>query len=101
MHQLFVLCTWYLSVPVTLPKEIRGARQLPTSFQGICLQCIKTNAAKGNIFGVKATVRPWIEESSERISHELKLSKKQMKAVIPVKQVRKRCKKQQEKQMWK
>jgi hypothetical protein len=62
-------------VPVSLPKDLKGARQLPTSFQGICLQCIETNqleirmkanVARRNIFGGKAMVPPRIERALQK-----------------------------------
>jgi ABC-type phosphate transport system substrate-binding protein len=62
-------------VPVSLPKEKQGKQQLPTTFKGICLQCIETNhldirnsgnMAKRYIFGGKVTVRPWIERALQK-----------------------------------
>jgi hypothetical protein len=51
---------------------MKRERQLPTTFQGICLQCIETNhldvrnsgnLAKRFIFGNKSTVRPWVDRA--------------------------------------
>jgi hypothetical protein len=54
---------------------MKGVRQLPTSFQQICLQCIETNRfniqnrgnlAKRYIFGGISTVRPWVERALQK-----------------------------------